>query len=179
MKVEKEIIKRIEQAEKLYAQYGKTISNDETVKDIIAHLEQVIEKRRRCMISCGMTDICRRCDTEEGGSCCGKGIEARYDEWLLLINLLLGCNLPRERYEDNSCLFLGKDGCILKALHVICINYLCKKIEERVSRDDLLRLRDMEGDMIAAIFCLHEYLKRSYSKHEISEKDPAKACTVL
>jgi len=167
-----EIIKRIEHANKLYDQYAKTIFNDEIARKTIADLEQIIEKRRLHMFLCGITELCKKCDVEEGGSCCGKGIEERYDEWLLLINLLLGCSLPRQRYEANSCFFLGKKGCLLKALHVICINYLCRNIEENVSRNELLQLRDMEGDMIVAIFGLHEYLKKSLPEHGIDKKDP-------
>lgn len=160
--MDEEIIKKIKWAEAVYGQYKETILTEKTIKDMAADLKQIIEKRKSYMLLCGVSKLCRECDINEGGSCCGRGMEARYDEWLLLINLLLGCKLPRKRREPNSCLFLERDGCLLKALHVICINYICKKIEVRISKAKLSHLRDIEGHMIATTFGLHEYLMKVF-----------------
>ena len=170
--MENGITKKVEYAEDLYNQYGKMILSDIKTKEMILDLEQVTEKRRSLMFLCGIWGICRRCEIDEGGSCCGKGIETRYDEWLLLINLLLGCSLPRKRFDVSSCFFLGKEGCILKAPHVICINYICKKIEEGIIRAELFQLRELEGKMIDIIFKLHEHLMKSYSCNGIDKKEP-------
>jgi len=152
------VINRITWAEGIYSDAGDKILDDPVVKDLIKRLKEKIVERKRQMIICGMRDICKRCEEEEGGSCCGKGLEDRYNEWMLLINKLLGCELPHERYKPDSCFFLGKDGCVLMAPHVLCINYICKKIENTIPKDKLVKLRNIEGEMIELIFKLHEYL---------------------
>ncbi len=84
-----------------------------------------------------VVQACKWCEEQEGGSCCGAGIENRYDPLQLLINLLLDVSLPdRQKYPD-SCYFLETDGCCLKARHVLCVNYLCKKLQENLSKDEL------------------------------------------
>jgi len=152
------VIKRIKWAENMLRQYREEILKKPEIKGLIEELKRYIEDRKEKMRSCGMIDICRVCEEKEGGSCCGKGIEERYDQFMILLNMLLGCNIPKRRYKEDSCLFLGRNGCILPAPHVLCINYVCKKIENGISKDDLSNLREIEGNMILAIFKLHEEL---------------------
>ncbi|HDM10054.1 MAG TPA: hypothetical protein ENF92_06010 [Desulfobacteraceae bacterium] len=112
------------------------------------------------MERCGIVEICRRCEMEGGGSCCGAGIEDRYDEWLLLVNLLLGVKLPRQRWKDDSCFFLGPEGCKLVARHAICINYLCKEVIDQVDAEQIARLREKEGEELELLFFICERVKK-------------------
>jgi hypothetical protein len=111
------------------------------------------------MAQTGIAEICRRCDQEEGGSCCGAGIENRYDGWLLLINLLLGVVLPCERGRPDACYFWGDHGCFLMARHILCINYLCKNVTDRSDSKRIAALREKEGAEVNALFILHERIK--------------------
>jgi len=108
----------------------------------------------------GIVEICRRCEMEGGGSCCGAGIEDRYDEWLLLVNLLLGVKLPRQRWKDDSCFFLGPEGCKLAARHAICINYLCKEVIDQVDAEQIARLREKEGEELELLFFICERVRK-------------------
>ncbi len=148
---------KIDLAESILKEYGEEILKRPKIKALIEELKRYIKERKEKMNSCGMIDICRACEEKEG-SCCGKGIEEKYDEFMLLLNMLLGCNIPKERYKEDSCLFLGKNGCILLAPHVLCINYICKKIKEGISKHNLSELRQIEGNIIFTIFNLKEEL---------------------
>ncbi|MBA7644220.1 hypothetical protein ES703_51962 [subsurface metagenome] len=88
---------------------------------------------------------------------CSMGI--KYDGWLLLINLLLDVRLPKKRHDKESCFFLGEGGCLLKARHVICVNYLCKKITDQIDPHKLNALREKEGVELDILFLLNERLK--------------------
>lgn len=112
------------------------------------------------MTKTGIPEICRKCEKDEGGSCCGAGLEDKYDRWLLLVNLLLGIKLPKNRYDTKSCFFLGEGGCLLKARHVICVNYLCKKITDQIDPHKISVLREKEGIELYALFILNERLKK-------------------
>jgi hypothetical protein len=130
------------------------------VEGLFEDLRQALERSRSDRKAAGLTQICRTCEEVEGGSCCGAGIENRYDGYVLLINLALGVHLPAERWEANSCFFLSPEGCCLKARHVICINYVCKNIQDYVDPGTMVRLRELEGEEINLLFLLHERIKK-------------------
>ncbi len=125
----------------------------------IERLCLIIKEAKAIMREIGMAEHCHRCDTEEGGSCCGRGIEAYYDEPILLLNYLMGANLHVQRRDKNSCLFLSKDGCILIARHAMCVNYLCEKLTHLYSPQDLTPLRAVEGEELELTFKLCEDLR--------------------
>jgi hypothetical protein len=111
------------------------------------------------MLDCGLVQACAECETLEGGSCCGRGLEVHYDGYLLLINLLLGASLPKERRDPRSCYFLGPKGCVLAARHVLCVNYLCRKATDRIDSKALAILRELEGVQLETLFVLHERVR--------------------
>jgi len=151
---------RIKRAKELYLEHKNLFMNDPLIQ---GYLIKVMDTSISCSIAmddAGIINTCRICDTEEGGSCCAKGIDERYDETLLLINLLLGIDLPDCRPGKKDCFFLGKDGCSLKARHVLCVNYLCRRAEEEADPEKLMLLRDVEGVLLETIFHLHDRIKR-------------------
>jgi hypothetical protein len=111
------------------------------------------------MLDSGLVQACAECETLEGGSCCGRGLEVHYDGELLLINLLLGASLPEERRDPRSCYFLGPKGCVLSARHVLCVNYLCPKAADRIDSKALALLRELEGVQLETLFVLHERVR--------------------
>lgn len=153
------IADKIAWAREVFDRYGNRLLAAATVSTQLRDLKSAALAATAEMTRSGVCDICRVCDEEEGGSCCGAGLENHYDGWLLLINRLLGATLPTMRRHENACLFLGESGCLLAARHVICINYLCRKITTRIPSARLERLRDLEGDEITALFGLKETIK--------------------
>jgi hypothetical protein len=124
-----------------------------------AQFRRAVVASHQEMAATGMVEICRRCEEEEGGSCCGAGLENRSDGWLLLTNLLLGCSLPAAAHDAESCYFLGPNGCRLTARHTICVNYVCRKITDQLSPGALARLREREGEELQCLFLLVERIK--------------------
>jgi hypothetical protein len=124
------------------------------------------------MAEVGIVAECRRCEEEEGGSCCGSGIENRYDLELLLINLLLGASLAEHADRAKSCRFLGERGCTLVARHVLCVNYLCARLRETLSPGQLSLLQDSSGEELETEFFLHEAIKRFLSRRADGPDSP-------
>jgi hypothetical protein len=143
-----------------FQQIREKLLKDQKAVVLTAKLKRLIAASQAEMSASGIVAICAKCEDEEGGSCCGKGLENKYDVWLLLINLLLGVSLPKERADPGSCFFLGNHGCLLVARHVICINYICKKIQEQIPSHVINPLRKTEGAEIETLFILHEYLNQ-------------------
>ena len=110
------------------------------------------------MVAAGLVEDCRACEEEEGGSCCGRGMEDHYDGVLLLVNLLLGATIEKEWRDEKSCLFLGSAGCRLLARDHICVNYLCMKVGERIFHPALAEMRKRQGRELDTLFRLTDHL---------------------
>lgn len=154
------IEEKIAWAESSYQKFKEHFLRDKVVLDGLKGLRDAIGVSHKEMRRIGIVQICAECEEREGGSCCGAGLENRYDGWLLLINLFLDKELPETRRDAKSCFFLGEAGCLLYARHVICINYLCKKIASSSDPRKINRLREKEGQELERLFLLHEDVKR-------------------
>jgi hypothetical protein len=164
------IREKISFAEKEYRNHGRRLMKDPSVAELLKALEKAIEASHSAMTKSGILRICRSCDREEGGACCGAGLEARYDGWMLLTNRLMGVELPQRRKDPSSCFFLGEDGCRLKARHVICINYVCNRITAQVGSERLSLLREKEGIELQHLFLIIERLKGCLKRMRVSRQ---------
>jgi hypothetical protein len=158
------IEEKIAWARRHYERFGEVLLRERGIADLLENLKEAVAASRREMAHTGIVEICRRCDLEEGGSCCGAGIENRYDVWLLLINRLLGAHLSEERRQPDACFFSGENGCLLMARHIICINYLCKNVTDQIDPCRISALREKEGAEVNALFVLHERIKTVLKK---------------
>ena len=168
--INRPVKERIAWAESCCQQWGGFFLKDEKIAALLLEFRSAVKASRHKMDTTGVVALCRECDQEEGGSCCGKGLENKYDAWLLLINLLLGVDLPRNRLQADGCFFLGEKGCLLMARHVICINYMCKKISDNIKPSALNSLRQMEGAEINCLFILNERIKSAFRKWTFNQK---------
>jgi len=150
----------LEWAYRVFRRFKDYLSADPTSADLLSRLRSAIEASSARMLDSGLVQACAECETLEGGSCCGRGLEDHYDGYLLLINLLLGATLPAERRDPRSCYFLGLKGCVLSARHVLCVNYLCRKATDRIDSKALALLRELEGVQLEVLFLLHERMRK-------------------
>ena len=158
------IEEKIEEARALHEALADRLRRDGRIRDLLVRLEQNTQASMQAMRAFRVVQACKWCEEQEGGSCCGAGIENRYDPLQLLINLLLDVSLPdRQKYPD-SCYFLETDGCCLKARHVLCVNYLCKRLQENLSKDELETLQAIVGEELDTGFALHEAVRKELGR---------------
>jgi hypothetical protein len=138
--------------------YGARLREDAVVDRLLGELHAHVAASRESMAAAGLVQDCRACEEEEGGSCCGRGMEDHYDGVLLLINLMSGAAIEREWRDQESCLFLGAAGCRLPARDHICVNYLCMKINERISPPALAEMRKQQGRELDTLFRLTDHI---------------------
>jgi hypothetical protein len=158
--IQESIEAKISWAQRSHQEIGKAFFRDEKAVQLLEKLREAIQASHVTMGGVGVVDECKTCEKREEGSCCGAGLEQRYDGLLLLINLLLDITLPNKRYDPSSCFFLGRSGCLLLARHVICVNYLCKRITDVVTPKKIAALREKEGIELELLFFLSEHLKK-------------------
>ena len=154
------IQEKLSWAHRLYRDHGRALASDRGVSSLLSRYREPIQDTWELMEETGVVAECTVCATEDGGSCCGAGIEDRFDAVLLLVNLLLGAELPGERRDPEGCFFLGDRGCSILARHTICVNYLCKRLQGRLSAEALHRLQAGIGREVDAAFVLEEGIKK-------------------
>lgn len=155
---------RIREALALCEASAGRLRRDDRIRDLLDRLEKNIQESMQAMRALRVVQVCRRCEEQEGGSCCGAGIENHYDRFQLLINLLLGVCLPAEHEYADSCYFLQADGCCLKARHVLCVNYLCTKLQRTLSQEDMIALQTIVGEELDTGFVLYEAVRKNLGR---------------
>ena len=158
--ISRSVQEKIAQACDLLETRGSSLKEDPSIQALLKKLRTCIENTNLRMLALGVVAECKNCEEKEGGSCCGAGIENKYDVVLLLINLLLGSSLENQEVTDNSCFFLGKNGCSLTARHVLCVNYICDKLQKKLTRQELIALQTCAGEELNTLFILHETIKK-------------------
>lgn len=161
------IEQKIVWAQDCFQDIGDLLLGDTAVGSALDRLKQAIGESHEEMAASGIIDICGDCDRNEGGSCCGKGLENHYSGILLLINLMLDVKLPKTRHDPSGCFFLDQAGCRLQARHVICINYVCHRITNRIDPRVLSGLREKEGRELECLFILNEQIITILSKNRM------------
>ena len=144
----------------LWEKHGKDLAADSEIDRLLGLYRKEISKSYELMERFGVVTECAMCATEvPGGGCCGAGIEDWYDEFVLLLNLLLKRKIPTERLGEKDCLFLGPTGCQLFARHHFCINYLCSRITDLLSPAELTALSAQSGKEIFLCWQLERLLR--------------------
>ncbi len=151
------MIERIRRAE-----YMIKFLNADEIKDDLQMLEMAIEETWRYMREIGVTDICKRC-AEEMGSCCKEWVEDEVDDVMILMNMLMGVKIPERRYKEGFCYFLSDRGCTLKVRPVICVNFLCKKITEKIGFEREKKLQEIAGRELELGFIVREKILKMLS----------------
>ena len=159
------IYEKIEQAHNLFETCGSSLIEDPQIHALLRKLRDCIENTNQSMVTLGVVAECKNCEEREGGSCCGSGIENKYDVELLLVNLLLEASLRDQQPSQNSCYFLGEKGCELLARHVLCVNYICEKLQKKLTREELIELQTCAGEELDTLFFLHEAIKKHIRTH--------------
>ena len=154
------ICEKIELAHNLFETWGDSLRQDPSLRTLLNKMQECIENTKDSMLKLGVVAECKHCEEQEGGSCCGTGIENQYDVELLLVNLLLEASLRDRQSSQNSCYFLGEKGCKLTARHVLCVNYICEKLQKKLTRDELIELQTCAGEELDTLFALHEAIKK-------------------
>ncbi len=153
------IDEKITVAKRMFCRWGDALRADSGIYVQLRELAVRVEASAGAGLRAGVAEACSQCDRDEGGSCCGAGIENRYTPELLLINLLLGVTLPESRHLSKSCYFLHERGCTLAARDIICINYLCAWLQKTIDPERLLQLQEVSGAEMELLFLLHNRIR--------------------
>ena len=151
---------KIKLAQNLYHSWKHALRKQSHIHSLLLELDTCLRVSRKSMWELKIVEICKYCDEQEGGSCCGTGMENKFDTFLLLVNLLLGVSLPEHHLRTESCYLLTDEGCVLKVRLVLCVDFLCDKILNRLSVEELRSLQKISGEELIAGFRLYDAVKK-------------------
>ena len=164
------IEEEIHRAKWLYAQYGEALTDQEGLGRLFYRYGNAIRETQEVMKQLRLVETCSACACGESGSCCFQGVEEWYDQVLLLINLVLGGQIPEFREVPGGCLFVGSKGCKLIARHSFCVNYLCPTLRDSISTTCMERLLSVSGDELFQGWELEKSI-REWLQHQEHETD--------
>ncbi len=139
------VVERIRRAKEIYREHGAALLEAPSIAPVLDRYRDLVGQTQSAMHRFGVVSGCTRCAQEDHGSCCFEGIEDGYGISLLLVNLLMGCDIPEEKEIPGSCLFVGGEGCKLKARFYFCLHYLCPRLREALGGDGSKKLLQILG----------------------------------
>ena len=154
------VVREVRLANHLYKMFGHALLQDETVRTLLIQLDQNIEATQKEMVAAGVIEECADCAVNGEGTCCGKRTGFKYDSVILLVNLLLGKTIPLQSEDPHACYFLTREGCMLRARHVICVNFLCPRLHKNIQQKMLNQLQRVAGEELDTLFLVEEYIKK-------------------
>jgi hypothetical protein len=140
----------IAKAKEAYAKFGGQIAAHPELAGLLTKFGEQIDATNQLFKDLEVAADCAACCDREKGPCCFDGAQGWYDLRLLLINLLLGVEVPDRPELVDDCWFNSPTGCKLLAKDSICLNFFCPEIQARLSEDELLRLRQQVGRELLA-----------------------------
>ncbi len=137
---------RIRCAREIYMRHGDSIMADAHIRKLLRAYKTAIDGTNRLFITTGVVEACSECASKSHGSCCFAGMEENYELVLLLINLLMGCDLPCKADFPEQCLFVGERGCKLYARYSFCVNFFCPRLEKSLGTAEMEEILIAIGD---------------------------------
>ena len=152
---------KLEKAERLAAEYGKAMVEQEDIKAQLAILKGAVRSLDACMGAMDMGKTCSRCAATPDGGCCSAYMGHENNDALqLLMNILAGVPVRQVCDNGEECCFLGEEGCILLFKPIFCLNYLCPQIRETSSTEALRDLEQKTATLLGAQSELEQQLIR-------------------
>jgi hypothetical protein len=161
---EQKLRREITTARALFEHCGYALGHQPKLLQLLSLYGEAIGDTQMLMQQGNVTAVCTKCAKQGAGSCCFEGIESGYDHILLLINLLMGCDIPDIREIPGSCFFVGKTGCKLQARYYYCVHYLCPALEDALGPGAKRELLSKVGKELASGWELERALRGFFVK---------------
>jgi hypothetical protein len=165
--LEQTIKREVSKAKWLFDAHSEALCRSREVTSSLAGYRAAILRTGEAMKRMGVVKGCTQCASKSHGSCCFSGIEEGFDHVLLLINLLLGCDIPEERELADGCFFVGTRGCRLTAKSYFCLHYLCPELQKLLGPSGSEELLRIVGDELSMGWDVEQVLREWFRSSTI------------
>ncbi len=155
-----DLLKRnLEEAQSLYHRFRKELRQDPLLQEGLKALREGLRLSEEAYQATGAYQLCQICALRYPSTCCGKDMELEVSRELLVLNLILGMELPQEPAFSEACFFLGPKGCRLWARPILCRNFFCPWFRENFDLQKLAYLQKIQEKELNSLFNLLNRLK--------------------
>ncbi len=142
---------KLKKAEAFFQAYGAKLSQETQIQKQLAVLRDAVSSLDAHMSAMEMGKTCTACAANPKGGCCSAYMGNENNDVLqLLMNILAGVNVRLVCDNGVECCFLAETGCILLFKPIFCLNYLCGRIQEESSAEQLELLTQKTGTLLTA-----------------------------
>ncbi|QJA06459.1 hypothetical protein FVE67_06420 [Thermosulfurimonas marina] len=153
------IEEKLSVAEELYHLWGESFRADPEVPSLLEAYRQAVEASNRAMEEAGTFRECYVCSVEDGQGCCKIGLENECTVLILLLNRLLGVELPQKREVPGRCFFVGPRGCKILARPMLCRDYFCRRHHQKVPEAAMIRVTQVLNEELTLLYRITSLLR--------------------
>lgn len=137
-------------AEKLFKKYGKALQAQEKIRASLDLMQNAVTALDIHMTAMDMGKNCSACAAAPKGGCCSAYMGHENNDVLqLLMNMLAGVAVECVRDDSIECCFLAEKGCVLLFKPIFCLNYLCERIRNESTVEELQILEKRTGELLS------------------------------
>jgi len=153
------IEEKLSLSQELFELWGEALQEDPELSELLKAYRQAVERSNQAMESAGTFKECYICSVEEGQGCCKIGLEHECTVLILLLNRLLGVKLPQEREVPGRCFFVGPLGCKIFARPMLCRDYFCRRLQQKVPEPVMISLTQILNDELTLLYRINRLLR--------------------
>ncbi len=131
-------------------------------KSLLKEYEKAVINSNKVMEEIKSFEECYICSVIDKKGCCKAGLENEVTVNIILINWFLGKEMPMEREVAGRCFFVGPRGCKIFARPYLCREFFCKRLQNKFSQDEYVRVTQAIAHELTLLYQLCEYIKREY-----------------
>jgi|GEM_PF-389574 len=154
------LLEKVFLAQEIFENYGEYFFKLKDFMDLLKNYERAIEVSNKRMEEFQSFSECYVCTVLEGKGCCKAGLENEATVAIILLNLLLKKDLPKEREVQGRCFFVGPVGCKLFARPSLCREFFCRRLLDTFKQDEYVLITQAIAEELTLQGLLVRYIKK-------------------
>lgn len=153
------ILEKIKTAEEIFTDWGEYFYKDQKFLNYLKDYEKSVKVCNTLMENLGSYEECYKCSVIDKQGCCKIGLENEVTINILLINMFLKVEIPKEREFPGKCFFVGSTGCKIFARPYLCREYFCHRLMRLFSPEEYALLTQKINEELTLLYLLNRYIR--------------------
>lgn len=153
------ILEKIRTAEELYEHWNHYFLKDQIFLENLKKYEKAVEASNKVMEKMGTFRECYECSVLEKKGCCKAGLENEVTINIVLLNLFLKREIPKEREVPFRCFFVGPLGCKIFARPYLCREFFCKRIMDKLTQEQYAIITQTLNEELTLLYKVTSYIR--------------------
>ncbi|WP_022855945.1 hypothetical protein [Thermodesulfobacterium thermophilum] len=147
-------------AEELFEHWNDYFYKDSKFLKLLKRYENAVLLSNQTMSNLETFNECYVCSVIDKKGCCKAGIEAEVTINILLLNLFLRKDIPKEREIPLRCFFVGPTGCKIFARPFICRDYFCRRLLNKLTQEEYALVTQVLNEELTLLYEITRYIRK-------------------